>query len=369
MVNSINIPINNEDSHVLEVKIGDGAYVKVNIPLSYIVNNDGIGDGANYVSYTRNQNKTDVERSQARNNIGISDDMYERIVHSTYQFEDGLVVDNNVVSVLIDPESEKDTEGNDLLSVSSNGLKFSGTTLSNEQRTAIDWAIGKRVEELQDEADTLFVLNTSANGSTFWADRQITTTMVVSVNVKFDDYDIVPKNDENIQDNGWTCVDVGLYTKSISGSGGTINAQEFTYQVEDGAYEGITCTKSSDAKTISAYYPIYYGWATSKNINSVLWNNDKFVRSETTLGSPSALADITIENNTGGNAYFFVLTRSNVSVQIKQSGNSVIDNALTNQSFVSPENSLITMSGYRLYFTSENFASGKTPKFSVYIPR
>lgn len=62
--------------NLLEVKIGDGAYVCVNIPLANVVNaNVPVGSKSNYVSYVEEQNKTEEEKALARENIGITDEV------------------------------------------------------------------------------------------------------------------------------------------------------------------------------------------------------------------------------------------------------------------------------------------------------
>lgn len=62
--------------NTLEVKIGDGAYVSVNIPLLNVVNaNVPVGSKSNFVSYVEEQNKTDEEKALARENIGLTDEV------------------------------------------------------------------------------------------------------------------------------------------------------------------------------------------------------------------------------------------------------------------------------------------------------
>ena len=102
----------------------------VDIPLPKDVTTDA-------VLYTP-QTLSESEQSVARNNVGITDEMYYKIEHigSVYHFEDGLNNDNDTITVKIDPKSDKDINGNDLLTVSPDGVKFSGTLY--ESKSAVE---------------------------------------------------------------------------------------------------------------------------------------------------------------------------------------------------------------------------------------
>lgn len=79
----------------LEVRISDQNYVCVNIPLLFVLNN-GTGDGCNFVSYAVDQNKSEDEKARARNNIGITNEMYENILN----FDVDVTLQEEVTSVL-----------------------------------------------------------------------------------------------------------------------------------------------------------------------------------------------------------------------------------------------------------------------------
>ena len=73
--------------NTLEVKIGDGAYVSVNVPLVNVVNaNVPVGSKSNFVSYVEEQNKTEEEKARARQNIGITDDLFNQIDDNNEDF-------------------------------------------------------------------------------------------------------------------------------------------------------------------------------------------------------------------------------------------------------------------------------------------
>ena len=62
--------------NTLEVKIGDGSFVWVEIPMVNVVNaNVATGSESNFVSYVEQQNKSDEEKALARENIGLTDEV------------------------------------------------------------------------------------------------------------------------------------------------------------------------------------------------------------------------------------------------------------------------------------------------------
>lgn len=229
---------------------------------------------------------------------------------------------------------------------------------------AIVWADAQRTAGIAEEARAKFTVTTSVTGNSRVADTDETTTMIVTVVTKFDGVNV----DCDTTPSGWTRTATGTYQKTLANaSSGTIAAQAFTYTPPASSpYAGIVCTKSSTAQSIAVTWPTYTGWATAKNVANIVWSTG-IVRRTAPIGSSTALTDITETNATGFDAYFFILSRS-ASVRCQQSGNTVIDAALTNVSFTSPSDEEITLTGYRLYFTTADFAAGASPKFGVQIP-
>lgn len=85
-MNTLDINIDSKEV-VLEVKIGDGAYVCVDIPLIFVVNaNVTSGGDSNYVSFVEEQNKTEEEQARARENIGLSDEIFGNITKVNEDF-------------------------------------------------------------------------------------------------------------------------------------------------------------------------------------------------------------------------------------------------------------------------------------------
>ena len=60
----------------LDAILSEGYYVHVNVPLINVAGGGSSGDKFDFVSYSEEQNKTEEEKEQARENIGITDDMY-----------------------------------------------------------------------------------------------------------------------------------------------------------------------------------------------------------------------------------------------------------------------------------------------------
>lgn len=63
----------------LDVTQCEGSYLRVRVPLMVV--NGGGADENNFVSYVREQGKTESEQGVARRNIGITDVMYDNIKH------------------------------------------------------------------------------------------------------------------------------------------------------------------------------------------------------------------------------------------------------------------------------------------------
>lgn len=286
------------------------------------------------------------------------------------EFKDGLTVNGNgEVSVLIDPTSAKDSDNHDLLTVSANGLKFSGSTLSAEQLAAIAWAIGKRQEDMQEIADSLYVITTTASGSTgatiandgvtYNADENSSVTMTVNASIKFNDSYVTPTNEADVLAAGWSRVDVGRYSKSLTSGSGNVGAQVFTYTVESGDYAGITVSKSSKQMSISAVYPIFYGFYPTNVATDLATAVGTLTRSV----SKYTMTDGVLTNNLNEVAYYWVLTHNSATVTDKMTGN-MVDLKTSAATFTSTQNPSITMENYKLYI-SRSSALANSPLSSA----
>lgn len=222
---------------------------------------------------------------------------------------------------------------------------------------ALVWANGKYAAEQEQTIKDKFQITQSGADITRYTDTDATKTLTVEVICKYDNIAVKAANHDALISAGWTSSTTGKYSKTLTAASGTIAAQQFTY-----IKSGITCSRTSTAKSITAVNPAWYGWASAKNINGIVLN--------TAVRRTSAMSgDATIEQNTGSVAYLFILTKAAANVSVKQLGADVaLDSALTDQTFTSPKNAQITMSGYRLYFTTPSFANGTTPKFTLNIP-
>jgi hypothetical protein len=61
-------------------------------------------------------------------------------------------------------------------------------------------------------------------------------------------------------------------------------------------------------------------------------------------------------NNTGGVAYYWILTKSTATAT--QLGSTILNPPIPNKSFTSTQNPSITMTGYNLYISTLNCAAG-----------
>lgn len=222
------------------------------------------------------------------------------------------------------------------------------TTWSSQKLNApYNWVMQKMRDELYDLAMEKFSVGTVAVDDTFITDVVTSTTMVVTVTVKFDNV----KVDADETPSGWTRTSTGTYTKSVTGASGSVTAAEFSYTPTSGQFEGITVAKNSTQKNISAINPIFYGFATTNDQAQLASVIGTLTRRTTRLQQVADLA-----NNTGGVAYYWILTKSTATAT--QLGSTILNAPIPNKSFTSTQNPSITMTGYNLYISTLNCAAG-----------
>lgn len=222
------------------------------------------------------------------------------------------------------------------------------TTWSSQKLNApYNWVMQKMRDELYDLAMEKFSVGTVAVDDTFITDVVTSTTMVVTVTVKFDNV----KVDADETPSGWTRTSTGTYTKSVTGASGSVAAAEFSYTPTSGQFEGITVAKNSTQKNISAINPIFYGFATTNDQAQLASVIGTLTRRTTRL---QQVADLV--NNTGGVAYYWILTKSTATAT--QLGSTILNAPIPNKSFISTQNSSITMTEYNLYISTLNCAAG-----------
>lgn len=222
------------------------------------------------------------------------------------------------------------------------------TTWSSQKLNApYNWVMQKMRDELYDLAMEKFSVGTVAVDDTFITDVVTSTTMVVTVTVKFDNV----KVDTDETPSGWTRTSTGTYTKSVTGASGSVAAAEFSYTPTSGQFEGITVAKNSTQKNISAINPIFYGFATTNDQAQLASVIGTLTRRTTRL---QQVADLV--NNTGGVAYYWILTKSTATAT--QLGSTILNAPIPNKSFTSTQNPSITMTGYNLYISTLNCAAG-----------
>lgn len=222
------------------------------------------------------------------------------------------------------------------------------TTWSSQKLNApYNWVMQKMREELYELAMEKFSVSTAAANDTYITDVVTSTTMVVTVTVKFDD--VLVDADET--PSGWTKASTGTYTKSVTGASGSVAETEFSYTPSSGEFEGITVAKNSAQKSISAINPIFYGFATTNDQAQLASVIGTLTRRTTRL---KQVADLV--NNTGSVAYYWILTKSTATAT--QLGSTILNEPIPNKSFTSTQNPSITMTGYNLYISTNSCAAG-----------
>ena len=215
-----------------------------------------------------------------------------------------------------------------------------GSGTSADYSTQMAWVNAQMQGELQEQANSLFSVTTNASGENYWADVVNSTTLTVTVTVRFDGANVQPDNHDAIVAAGWSNSATGVYTKELTGASGSIAAQAFTYTPQSGTYQGITVSKSSAAKSILAKYPAYYGFSATE-ITPANYNG------ELTRITAKLTQTADLNNTTGSAAHLYILTHSTATAT--QSGNNILN---------APESvTLNGMSGYKMYVSTNSAAA------------
>mgnify|MGYP006988832844 CR=1 FL=1 len=212
------------------------------------------------------------------------------------------------------------------------------------------WINSQMADALAEEAKSKFSVSTATSGtSSYSVDALASATMTVTVTTKFDgvavDCDSTPS--------GWTRTGTGIYARSVTstdGSSASVSAATFTYTPQSGTYQDLTVSKPSAAKSIAVTTPFYYGWADS---------------ALTATGVATAIAGLTRKDaNTGSGTFstapsgtkkFWIVVPSGRTATGKQLGNSIMAAAVTSGGFASPQNPAITLTGYNVYISTNEF--------------
>ena len=227
--------------------------------------------------------------------------------------------------------------------VSSKGVFdiISATGSSADYSAQMAWVNAQMAGQLQEAANNLFSVATTAIGDSYWADEANSTTLDVTVTVKFDGANVQPDNHNAIIAAGWASSATGVYTKSVTGASGSVAAQAFNYTPQSGTYQGVAVTKNSTAKSITVKYPAYYGFSDSEIDVAGSFENP-LTRITAKL---TQTADL--NNGTGSAAHLYILTHSTATAT--QSGNNILQ---------TPQNVTLHGTTYKLYKSTNSAAAG-----------
>jgi hypothetical protein len=234
---------------------------------------------------------------------------------------------------------------------------ISKNALTDQQR---DWLNTQIAKERQDTANKLYNVITTATNTVFYTDTAKTSDMtsLVTVTLSFDTF----KNLRAVNTpSGWninTTDSKTTYTKNID-INQSADTAEFSYYIDKSVsseYAGLTVTKSSSKKVISSINPAYYGLVSSNNIGDI---NDFIVEINERGRLTGSITRVEDVENTGETSMYLVIVTKG-SATATQVNQSILDKPLTNVSFVSPNNTEITMSGYNVYFSTNSISAGSS---------
>lgn len=211
------------------------------------------------------------------------------------------------------------------------------------------WLNSKFMVDMQQEFENRWHVSAESYPANreFWGDLQTGLQYTIDVTCNYDLTKTEPINHQDILNNGWTSVETGKYTKS---SNGQIVCQNFNLSPEGTEYEGIVeeCAKVrvGGFNTLDKY-PIFYGFASIDPTSTTLGQDVYGALVTNNRYESSYSGTTTLTNGTGDSAYYVVMTKQNATAT--QSGTSIFNSPITNQSFTSNAN--ISVSGYKVYIS------------------
>lgn len=255
--------------------------------------------------------------------IGSSSKYWQEAYISKITLASGKVIDKN--TVIPTKTSQLSNDSNFITRSEAASLN----TLPDKYKNYLDAQLSSLLES---EAQTKFTVETTSTGLEFQADGNDTITATITVTTKFDGTNV-----DCGSISGWTSSSTGVYQKTITS--GSCAAQEFSYTPESGDYEGITCTRSSEAKSLVIQYPAWYGYSTSNSVDDV-----NSVISQTTMTKIYANKSVSNYGLPSDNSNYRLWIVSRGSSTATQSGNSVC----TTHTSKSVTSNSKTLSGYRV---------------------
>ena len=218
-----------------------------------------------------------------------------------------------------------------------------------------DYESGGGGSDVPDPTSHFSVGTTPTTNQKYNADEQATSSMTVTVTLKFDgnlvDADATPT--------GWTRQSLGVYTKSVSGSG-TVAAQSWSY-TPGGVYEQRTAVKNSPARSLSAVYPAYWGIYpgdiehSDRDLTPIvaqLYAQNRRV----TQNMPTTV--VNVPNNTNEDVWLWIITKGSATATPESFDISMMEEAVDDVYFTSPVNGEISLEGYKAYVSINKADAG-----------
>lgn len=175
----------------------------------------------------------------------------------------------------------------------------------------------------------------------YFADQSTSPGLTVTVTLEFDgtavNADTVP--------NGWTKTPntTGIYTRHIDDPG-TINAQQWDY-----TYNGTVYHATSQARSLTAVYPAYWGIYPSNDasgdISSIVADICSQHRQTTNLNTT-----VEIPNPTGNDCWLWIVTHGTATAKPESFDISMVREPVTDKTFKSPLANW-NLNGYKAYIS------------------
>ena len=346
-----------KDANVTHSKIADDAVWANNI-LSGSVLNEKIADGA---VNTRTLSDESVTNAKIADEAVKTRNLYNESV-TNEKIADGTIIGGNISGETI---TDFNLAPNSVTTVKITDGNVTRVKLAQEiddyllTQQMKDYLNKQLQGQREDEAKALYTLTQTGSGTTYFVygtDLEASAEKQTVVTIKFSGSTVAA----NTTPTGWTHdTQANDYkvTLAMSGIIKSVGAANFSYTIPNSipAYSGITVTKTSSSASIKWKYPVYYGLVSTTDASSISSSVSGFTYSAETINTT-----VSIENASSSSKYLCILSKGSGSVEAKQLGNSILNpNAtLTNVSFVSPKNSLITMTGYTAYFSDKTAGAG-----------
>ena len=190
----------------------------------------------------------------------------------------------------------------------------------------------------------LFTVSTSPSADVIYmADAVACPGLTVTVNTRFGGVPV----DADATPAGWTRTGTGTYTRSLQ-SPGTVAAQAFSL-TPGGQYGTQTVTKSSQARSLKAVRPAYWGLWPSPDASGDIGEAVASIAAQHRLTADMPATTVELPNPSADDRWLWIVTAGSATATPEAFSVSILRDPVTGKSFASPVDAGIQLDGYKAY--------------------